>query len=327
MQRRIALALCSAALSIGAARADEGHQLADHRELMARGESALAAGEAGAAVDAFERAASAHDVSAELALVRARMQMGEYRAAVSLAAHVAGEHPQAAPLYAQLLAVGGQPEQAELVMLDAGGALPASSAKPAAFGATPPSSARVIGTALLVDRGRAAITPAELLSAHRSFWLRNGLGQTVRVAAYDGAQGFAKLTLEAPLPADAHAAFAPREPFAGSPGYVVGYASEASAQASWPQLHAGFLGTPTREGSARHLGIAAPAGFAGAAVFDAAGRVAGLTLPGTDGEALWRPLPSSPAAAATTTPRATPIPADALYERALRLTLQLISAD
>jgi hypothetical protein len=55
-------------------------------------------------------------------------------------------------------------------------------------------------------------------------------------------------------------------------------------------LHAGFFGSADRSGG-RALGIATSAGSAGAAVFDAGGRWAGIALPGdAQGKARWLPL-------------------------------------
>lgn len=298
-----------------AAHAGEGARLPQHAALLASGEQALARGDAAAAIDAFERAASAHDEAAELGLVRARLQAGDYRAALALAAHVAGEHREAEPaaLYAALLQAGGHAEHAQRVL---GGSPPAAApALPVAWGAMAPAGARVVGNAVLVAAGRAVMpTPRTALPR---LWLRNGLGQTVTAVPVSGADGLTTLALDTPLPWDRRLEPAARPPFAGSPAFVVAYRPSETAAADWPQLHAGFLG------SGLQAGVAAPAWATGAPLLDAAGRLAGIVLQGPDGLLHRQPLPAGAAAASGAPAR---VSAEEAYERGLRIALQVIAA-
>src|SRR5262245_50357527 len=80
-------------------------------EMLARGEEALQRGEVDLAGDLFTQAGFIkHAADAEIGLVRAYMQAGEYRRALNFAAHTAGAHPDPAgkAIYAQLLDAGGQ---------------------------------------------------------------------------------------------------------------------------------------------------------------------------------------------------------------------------
>ena len=182
--------------------------------------------------------------------------------------------------------------------------------------------------------------------------MRNGLGQST-TAVVDTAGdaparelrralaglGVAVLRLDTALPFDAAGdAPAPQDPFAGSPGFVVEYAvGDAVAAPAWPWLRQGFLGGLAGNGT-RLLGIDLPGGPHGGLVLDARGRVAGLSLPGPRGVAsfvpvsMWRALDGSsddrvapsPPTAGPTSPGGLALPADAAYERGLRLALQVL---
>jgi len=186
--------------------------------LLARAQAELERGDASAALDDFERAAMMlHAADAELGLIRAAMQDGQYRRALAFCAHTAGEHVDQADggaLYAWLLRVGGQPAQASRTLADvrahahasddplvaavdrelasasppvASGLLLASQHRMAPWPvmldaqAPPPSSARFASNAVLVDDGASALVPLSALPAlppHVRLWARNGLGQT-----------------------------------------------------------------------------------------------------------------------------------------------------
>ncbi len=193
----------------------------------------------------------------------------------------------------------------------------------------PPSNARALASAVLLGDGRFALAPSAGLAAGSRLWVRNGMGRT-SAAAVDrtfAESGLALLVLERPLPGSAQLAVAPRDPFAGSPGFVVDHAASADATPQWPLLHAGFFAGGAA-GSARPLGIETSAGSAGAAVFDAGGRWVGITLPGNRwvtqsqlrgllGDVLPAPLAGDSIAPAR-------IGADEVYERSLTVVLQVL---
>ena len=188
-------------------------------------------------------------------------------------------------------------------------------------------------------------------AGHHGFWLRNGLGQAtsgIVDGSVDGQAdassraladlGIAVLRLDTALPFDAAAdGPAAQDPFAGSPGFVVEYAAgDGAAAPAWPWLRQGFVGGLAGHGL-RLLGIDLPAGPHGGLVMDARGRVAGLALPGPQGAAtfvpvsLWQGLGDgddrmapSPLAARPVSPGGLAVPADAAYERGLRLALQVL---
>ena len=330
--------------------------------LLDAAEATLARGDTDAALAGFERAAGMlHAPDTEMGLVRSQMQAGQYRRALAFAAHTAGAHleaPGAGALYAWLLRIGGQETYARQV-LDAatqrsagsevlgtaqrafastgvaGGVLlerphrMAPHSLPYA-GPTPLAPrARAFGSAVLLGDGRFALASSVGLASGRGLWVRNGMGQ-MSAAAIDrtfAESGLALLVLERPLPGSAQPALAPRDPFAGSPGFVVDHAPSTDATPQWPRLHAGFFAAGGA-GMARALGIETTPGSAGAAVFDAGGRWAGITVPGSRwvtlsqlrgllGDVLPAPLASDGAAPAR-------IGADEAYERSLPIVLQLL---
>jgi tetratricopeptide (TPR) repeat protein len=336
-------------------------------------EAALVRGDTEAALAGFERAAGMlHAPDTEMGLVRSQMQAGQYRRALAFAAHTAGAHleaPAASALYAWLLRIGGQEAYARQ-LLDAAikrspgndvlgatqrafntasslasGALlerPHRMAPhPLAHAGSSPVAplARPLASAVLLGDGRFALASAGDLKAARRLWVRSGMGQTT-AAAIDRTfadSGLVLLALERPLPAAAQLAVAPRDPFAGSPGFVVDFAAGTDATPQWPMLHAGFFAggaAAGAAGAARALGIATSTGSSGAAVFDAGGRWVGIALPpAADSPApRWLPLSQlrgwlgdllqSPLASESAAP--TRIGADEAYERSLPVVLQVL---
>ena len=349
--------------------------------LLERAEADLAHGDVVRATDGFERAAGMrHAADAEMGLVRSFMQAGDYRRALAFCAHVAGAHldaPEAAALYAWLLRAGGQDAYAQRVLGMALERAPQdpvllaardafASARPVAAGVLlqPPHrvapqpvmaggpplvapGARVISSGVLVRGGAQALVPAAALrGAPSKLWVRNGLGEGSR-AFIDRTkqpldpQGVTLLGLEAPLRWPAMDAASLREPFAGSPGFVLAYAESAAAEAAWPWLAAGFFGPMRGDGNARPLGIELPAGRQGGPALDAGGRLAGIVLSGADDSPVllpvsrWKALASAePATASAAEPPVDATqqgpriaPADKAYEDGLRLALQIVASD
>ena len=320
-----------------------------------------------------------HAPDTELGLVRAYMQAGQYRRALAFCAHTSGAHLESAAagaLYAWLLRVGGQDAFAQRVL---DGTLQRSPQDPVplevrrAFAAplpvaagpllqTPhrmaplavmeggqaaiPDAARVISSAVLIGDGTLALVPnaAVRLAPAGTLWVRNGLGRTTRARVDAGmpalaALGVAVLRLDAALDATASQAVAPRDPFAGSPGFALQYAESGAAVPAWPWLSQGFFGSFQGGTGLRRLGIPVADGPQGGPVLDAQGRLAGMALPAPDREVLmlpaarWQVLletaaapasPSEPGAAASARPPGA-LPADEAYESGLRLALQVIA--
>lgn len=360
----VLLALLPALPPAAAAPEAAGGQL--YREWIARGRAALAAADPAAAEKAFEQAANLIETSeAELGLVGAWLQDGEYRRALAFVAHTAGGHQEssdAVAVHVWLLQAGGQvdvarrllgqarqrlPKDALLAQLDRSLSAPLPRAGtgllafPVHLGPWPdgralPRGARLAATGVLVDGGRRALVPAAALQQGQQFWLRSGLG-AARAASLDAAAskglsalGLAVLQLESALPFATPPALAQRDAFPGSVGYSVEYAAPGPALPAWPLLRGGILGNPDATG-ARQLGIELPPGPRGGAVFDAGGRLVGIAL-AQRGKPSRMITPSQLRQHAAwlgfpAAERGAPVGVDQIYEAALPLSLQLIVAD
>jgi len=332
--------------------------------LLARAQAELETGDASAALDDFERAVMMlHAADAELGLIRAAMQDGQYRRALAFCAHTAGEHTEEADggaLYAWLLRIGGQPAQSLRVLADVRAHAPGDAVVaavdralatplPVADGvllqpvhrlapwpvmlgtqAPPPASARFASNAVLVDDGGAALLPLSALPAlaNQRVWVRNGLGQATAATPDTGdaalsARGLARLALAAPMALGDSKASTGRTPFAGSPGYALQFGIGDAP--AWPLLTQGFLGGLVHGSELRKLGFD---GGTGAPVLDAKGTLVGITLASVDGDVTWRPLPS---AVSSQAPSPSSVPAgsalvapDQVYESGLRRALQVL---
>ena len=206
-------------------------------------------------------------------------------------------------------------------------------------------SARVLGSGLLVGNGELALVPLALLPRSGNFWLRNGLGNLSRgtVQKRLPAASVALVRLANPLPAPENLWIAPADAFPGSVGYVVEYVASHDSTPAWPLLRTGFLGAAIGDGDERLLGIDMPAGPRGGPVFDAAGRLTGLALPGQVNKAGRSPtqdrlIPvsalqtqqklSGRAAAIWGSPAPLDLPpraaVDRIYETSLKASVQLI---
>lgn len=367
--------------AVRAAMAVSSERLQDRAELLRNGEAALSRMQVGAALQAFERAALIlHAADTEIALVRSYMQGGEYRRALAFGAHTAGAHLDVvggSALYAWLLHVGGQRVIAQRLLSETQVRIPGNTLmtgvqqqlqtgaplatgelltlpiRLAPYGASQgvPHSARVVGSGLLLHSGKHALVPLSLLPNAGPVWLRNGLGQLAkaRIEKRLSTAGLAVLRLNTALPAPDELWVADKDAFPGSVGFAVEYVVAPSpareAAPAWPVLHTGFVGgMASRDGTLdneRLLGIEMPAGPRGGPVFDNAGRLVGLALPGKRGAAdrlvlasLLRhemrkalgagwdlalglaPPPGSETRASV----------DKIYETSLRTSLQLITA-
>lgn len=349
------------------------NRLCERAGLLATGETALARADAVAALDAFERAALIlHAADSEIGVVRSHMQAGDYRRALAFGAHTAGAHldvARGALMYAWLLQVGGQPGIAQRLLADteargpnsplvkavrqqlrlgaprATGQLLAPPMRLAPYGDKRglPAAAHVAGSAVLLPGGNAAVLPLGLLPRSGKLWLRNGLGQLAAASVEKRLPriGVALVRLERPLPVSKEFQVAAREAFPGSAGFTVEYVSAPDAEPAWPVLRTGFLGSTSGDSGERLLGIDMPAGPRGGPVFDGAGQLIGLALPGVPGKGgdrlvavsqLIKVLGSAVVAGqATALDSSAPAGAkpreavDKIYENSLKTTLQVVT--
>lgn len=349
-------------------RASGAARMPERDALLNIAEQALARGDTATAVTAFEQAASMlHAADTEMGVVRASMQGGNYRHALAFCAHAAGAHLDSAPagaLYAWLLRAGGQDAAARRVLettLAYAPHDPVARATRRAFDgaslrpsgvllelphrmaphalmqggqAQPPPGASGVSGGVLIDGGRRALVPSVAIEGARRVWVRNGLGRTTEATRdvapeHLQAQGLAVLQLSAPLVVG-DATLAPRDPFAGSPGFAIGHEPAPDAAPAWPRLHQGFVGAVDGETGLRRLGIDVPVqATGGAVVFDAMGRIAGVALPRTGGSttmvpvSMFRELDRAPAAELHRTSAAR-MAIDEACECGLKVSLQVL---
>lgn len=329
--------------------------------MLAEGEAALQRGEAVQALDWFERAGLVqHEADAELGMIRALMQAGHYRRALAFGAHTAGAHPASAAgsaMYAWLLHVGGQVQVATRLLDQAlvrmpddplllatqaqlqNGATPnaAQMTPPARFApyspdsATLPRDALVAGSGVLIDGARTVLAERAALRGARAVWVRNGVGRVAAATVMRGQEDDVIAQLELTQPLDAAApATALRDPFPGSPGFMIEFAASGSLTPAWPVMRVGFLGKPAGTPGIYQLGIDAPRGKRGGAVFDAAGRLTGIALSDSGaGESIvlgsrLRQLAGSALPLGVPAAAHERLPVDEIYERALALTMQIL---
>ena len=342
----------------------DAEKTAARAELLTEAESALSRMEVDKAELLFDRASNMlHAADTEIGLVRTYMQGGAYRRALAFGAHTAGVHLDViggSALYAWLLQMGGQTVVAQRLTTEALARQPNSgfmqtvakqlqSGKPLAEEAllAPPTrlapygdkvdlpaKARVVGSAVLLADGKEALVPLALLPTSDKVWVRNGMGQLskARIKQRHAALGIAVLTLSRSLPV-AEGLLSHNGPvFPGSAGYAIEYMTNPTAVASWPMLNIGFLGVPVGNSRQLALGLELKDNSGGGPVFDAAGRLLGLAVPGNAraptmlvstedlqkvlGQPMAPPAPSGPAARAQL---------DLMYEASLRVALQLIT--
>jgi hypothetical protein len=350
------------------AAACEAGEGSERGQWLRQGESALAGGQDEAALLAFERAAAIqHCADSEMGLVRSFMQAGQYRRAVSFVAHTASAHREvagSAVLYAWLLHAGGQVpaagqllaaaqarwpgdplvEQARRALQSPApvptGALLAAPLRAAPYGRPPVPlpSVRLAASGMLLDGGRHALVPWPAVAGAAAVWVRDGLGRTrvAEVVHHAPVLGLAVLRLAGEADRLHRVPWPARDPFPGSQGFAVEYATpaDAGAGANWPLLRAGFVGAVRQDW--RRLGIDMPPGPRGGPVFDAAGRLIGMAAAATGeaGSDLLIPVSALrrelgawlPAGGEALQPQqaAPAVALDEIYERALPVALQVL---
>ena len=365
--RAIQVACCLGCVAIAASSAFGAEATPDHGNgIVLRAEQALRAGNVQQAGLMFEQAASGSaGADAELGLIRSFMQAGEYRHALALAAHTAGDHPEngAGPgLYAWLLFIGGQSQIATQTLARARASNPGdpilratesllASSDPVAAGlliAPPgryapyspasefmPATAQPIASGLLIDAARTVLTSARAMGPAREAWIRDGLGRVApaRVRRRLTDLDLVELSVDQPLAPGAPVLQLPdRDPFPGSAGFAVEFARAPDTTPAWPLMRAGFVGSHDVRSGTYQLGIEVPPGPRGGPVFDTAGRLVGIAV--TDASDRFRLVPASTLrtyfgeAVGTVEAGSRPrrLSADEIYERGLAVTVQVIVA-
>ena len=272
--------------------------------------------------------------------------------------------PGAAVLYAWLLRVGGRRELADRALREALARAPDDPVVIAAIAAlasplpvaplallrppnrvapfsssvvgeqSPPPEARVLSSGVLLPGGRLALLSGRVRPSR--LWVRNGLGATREAVNDDDgdAEGDAtrwRLT----TPIDGSDDIDVGRPVPGTPAFGVEYAETSTPIPAWPWMRAGFLGAATADGKTFRLGTDMAAAHAGGPVLDRAGGLVGMALRGADGRATMRAVALrgtladgedlENGARSRAKGPTIELPFDQLYERALRVAIQVIA--
>ncbi len=272
--------------------------------------------------------------------------------------------PGAAILYAWLLRVGGRRELADRALREALARAPddgtviaaiAALASPlpvaplallrpphrvAPFSAgvigeqAPLPEARILSSGILLPGGRHALVPGRIRPSR--LWVRDGLGATREaILDDDGDAGSVATRWRLTTPIDGADDIDVRRPVPGTPAFGVEYAETSTAIPAWPWMRAGFLGAATDDGTAFRLGTDMAAAHAGGPVLDRAGGLVGMALRGADGRVTMRAVArcARPAdgedlecgARSRAKGPTVELSFDQLYERALRVAIQVIA--
>lgn len=251
------------------------------RENLSQGNTEKVKGELEQAIGNF------HAVEIELAMIQTLMQAGEYRHALSAAAHTQAEHPDAIDstlFYAYLLALGGQTAPASKLLEDS---LQIQSNSLALnqqlvqikqqqlnsqalslnlsdddiqlypFKENISQAFNHVGNGVIIGDGTQAVTTLDTLKLGNNvndfkprIWIRNGLGKQTEAEVQ---QTFPQvnltlLKLKHPLVKNNTVAVITQKPAAaGTPYYLSGYRLTTPQQADWPTIRIDILGIPNTD--------------------------------------------------------------------------------
>jgi hypothetical protein len=277
---------------------------------------ALAAGDAARSVTIYETLTrQGESLEAEIGLVRASLQAGEFRKAVSWATLTAGEHTESSEAVALLAYLHDRAGYTELaiktlkqlltdkpndptataalatVLMDRGGKVSTADAAASrkwprpAFEEIPVGKRHVLagGNGIIVDGGQHVLTYSAVLpSAASAIYVRNGLGK-VRVAVREPGESqgsLVRLKLAEPYPANWAI---PKDQIAAPDGtrfcFVFGYSASANPAGSYPAISPGIVfRADAGTGGLMQITSALGAGYIGSPVFDPRGRLVGLSV-------------------------------------------------
>jgi len=277
---------------------------------------ALAAGDAAKAATIYESLTrQGESLEAEIGLVRASLQAGEFRKAVSWATLTAGEHTDSSEAVALLAYLHDRAGYTELaiktlkqlrtdrpndpiaaaalatVLMDRGGKVSAADEAASrqwprpAFEAIPVNERRVLaaGNGVIVDGGQHVLTYSAVLPDSASaIYVRNGLGK-VRLAVREpgGATGpLVRLKITDPYPARWAI---PKDQIASPDGarfcFAFGYSASGDPAGRYPAISPGVVfRADAGTGGLMQITGTLGAGHIGSPVFDPRGRLVGVSV-------------------------------------------------
>ncbi len=309
-----------------------------------------------------QAAGNFHAVEIELGLIQTLMQAGEYRHALSAAAHTQAEHPDTIDstlLYAWLLAIGGQTTPAMQLIETTLEHYPDNNSlqlmqqqikthqlfatdltTSTAIQLKPFTTAKLttlklfnyLTTGVVINNGRQVLTNLMGIEKAKTLHVRNGLGREMnaRIAQKIPTANLAVLILDQPFKNTTTLNLANKTAFPGVPIYIIGFSPQNHDQADWPQLKVDILGTPTADTNNINAGypIHIQGVAMGSGVFNLQGNLIGIV-----GEAENKTM--TPLADILNAYKKSPnrkltsgkLPMDEIYENALSNVVQVLGSN
>ena len=296
-----------------------------------------------------EAASNFHSEEIELTMIQTLMQAGEYRHALSAAAHTQAEHQDSFDttlLYAWLLAAGGQMQPAKNLILSSleknqhptlvamltqinGGQLDSRSFKPKSIQLGPVTDTTLTAEYKLLANGvfintRHVITSRASLAERKNFLIRNGAGRIFKGSIDETFIDpyLARLTLENSAPIIDISQTVDKTPFPGVPIYTVGFTNNGLPQ--WPQLSIDILGSPI-EGDDNLYSLNSKNLDYGTGIYSLAGTLIGVVVSDRANTRKVRMLVNELIRDDAKKERQHRLPVDQFYEKAFQNTAQLFS--
>lgn len=296
-----------------------------------------------------ETASNFHSEELELAMVQTLMQAGEYRNALGIAAHIQAEHQDfsdATLMYAWLLAIGGQAQPAKKLLTSSlekhphpdlkriltqlnSGQLNSTAFTSANMQLHPvPSENPVIknkflGTGIIVD-AKYILVNRSSLAKHKNFIVRDSLGHVFN-AEIDNTftdEHLARLIIENFITSPGIPKIVDKIPFPGVPVYTAGFTHDAKP--NWPQLAVDILGSPI-EGKEKLYSLNNQNLAYGTGIYSLSGLLVGIVVSDGSTTRKVRMLVNDSIKNNVITTSAIRMPADQVYERSMKTTLQLFA--
>ena len=296
-----------------------------------------------------EAAGNFHSEEIELAIIQTLMQAGEYRHALSAAAHTQAEHQDfsdATLFYAWLLAIGGQTQPAKNLLTASLEQHPNSDLKAllsqinngqlnsSAFASenfqlapiTDPKSFKnnkFLASGIFIDATH-VMTSRVALAKHKQFFMRNGLGRIFKAhidETFNDAY-LAQLIIENPEPMLKPTEVIDKMPFPGTPVYTVGFAHDAKP--NWQQLLIDILGSPVA-GTEKLYSLNAQNIDDGTGLYNLSGLLIGVVVSDGSTSRKVRTLVNDSVKTNEAKPARPRIPTDQVYENALQTSVQLFT--
>jgi tetratricopeptide (TPR) repeat protein len=296
-----------------------------------------------------EAAGNFHSEEIELAIIQTLMQAGEYRHALSAAAHTQAEHPDfsdATLFYAWLLAIGGQTQPAKNLLTSSLEQHPSSDLATLLaqinnsqlnsraftsenFQLAPITdtkslkSNKFLASGILINATH-VMTSRVALAKHKHFFTRNGLGRMFKAhidETFSDAY-LARLIIENPAPILNPIEIIDKMSFPGTPVYSVGFAHDAKP--NWPQLLIDILGSPVA-GKEKLYSLNAQNIDDGTGLYNLSGLLVGIVVSDGSGSRKVRMIVNDSVKTNEAKPARPRIPADQVYENALQTSVQLFT--